>query len=117
MAHKMTKHLKFSEKARKEIDRRDGGQCFFCTQMYHMECKSPLLYQIKDIMHIVPKSSLGMGIPQNGVTGCRYHHGLLDNGNKGLRGEMLSMLERYLKSVYPGWCREEMKYCKYKEGL
>ena len=36
-------------------------------------------------MHIVNKSQGGLGIEQNGVLGCRYHHGLLDNGNKGLR--------------------------------
>ena len=82
-----------------------------------MESKSLFDYQIWDIMHVVPKSSLGLGIMENGVLGCRYHHSLMDNGNKGLRTEMIGMLEDYLKSLYPGWTRESVIYKKYKFGV
>lgn len=71
------------------------------------------LLLILDIMHVVPKSDLGLGIPQNGVLGCRYHHALMDNGNKGLHGEMQDMLEDYMCEMYPGWTRESVRYHKY----
>ena len=52
----------------------------------------------KDIMHIVSRSHMGLGVEENGVLGCRYHHNLMDNGNKGLGKEMVSMLEEYMSS-------------------
>lgn len=67
---------------------------------------------IKDIMHFVNKSAGGLGIEQNGVLGCRMHHHLLDNGNKGLRAEMLEMMKEYLQSIYPDWSEDELYYRK-----
>lgn len=116
MAHKVTKMLQFNKDTALKITERDG-MCFFCRQGYHMESLYALDYQIQDIMHIVPKSSLGLGIEQNGVLGCRYHHSLMDNGNKGLRTEMLGMLEEYLKSLYGGWTKESVTYKKYNFGV
>ena len=46
-------------------------------------------------MHIVPRSQGGLGVEQNGVLGCAGHHALMDNGNKGLRTEMIGMLEDF----------------------
>lgn len=66
-------------------------------------------------MHVVPRSQLGLGIEQNGVLGCIGHHGLMDNGNRGLRGEMLAMLENYMQDMYPGWSREAVTYSKYEK--
>jgi predicted restriction endonuclease len=66
-----------------------------------------------DIMHVVNKSQNGLGVVQNGVLGCRYHHHLLDNGNQGLRDEMEQMLKDYLKSLYPGWTEESVTYSKW----
>ena len=57
-------------------------------------------YKQLDIMHIVNRSQGGLGIEQNGVTGCRYHHQLLDNGSKGLRPDMISYIEEYMKRLY-----------------
>ena len=102
----------FSRETAEEIRNRDGS-CFFCVRGYHMESSSDFGYQIPDIMHVVPKSDLGLGIPQNGVLGCRYHHALMDNGNKGLHGEMQDMLEDYMCEMYPGWKRESVRYHKY----
>lgn len=67
------------------------------------------------IMHVVPRSQMGLGIEQNGVMGCIGHHGLMDNGNRGLRGEMQAMLEDYMQDMYPGWSREAVTYSKYGE--
>lgn len=65
------------------------------------------------IMHVVPRSQMGLGVEENGVLGCPFHHALMDNGNKGLRPEMIGMLERYLQDIYPGWSRERVTFSKY----
>jgi predicted restriction endonuclease len=69
-------------------------------------------YAVMDIMHIVNKSQGGLGIEENGVLGCRYHHGLLDNGSKGLREDMLEIIEEYMKKLHPDWNREDLIYKK-----
>lgn len=111
--HKYTRKLQFDTKTRKRIIARDRGECLFCSMNYHMECTSGMLLEIKDIMHFVPKSQMGLGIEQNGAVGCRYHHNLLDNGNKGLRQEMLEMFEEYLKFLYHDWSKGKLVYKKY----
>lgn len=77
---------------------------------------SACLFGSLQIMHVVPRSKLGLGIEQNGVLGCIGHHELLDNGNQGMRGEMQTMLENYMKGTYPGWSREAVTYRKYGEN-
>lgn len=110
------KLLQFDRKTQLLICERDVT-CLFCRLQYHMPNipgNFSLQMTIADIMHFVNKSAGGLGIPQNGVLGCRYHHGLLDNGNKGLREEMLQMMEEYLKSIYPEWNKEKLVVNKYK---
>ena len=105
--------LNFTQEVAERIFERDGQQCLFCKLGYHMECKSPMLLGIPDIMHFVNKSQGGLGIEENGVTGCRYHHGLLDNGNAGLREEMLGIMEEHLRSHYPNWDKSKLIYSKW----
>lgn len=78
-----------------------------------MKNKDPMLYQIKDVMHYINKSKGGLGVARNGAVGCRYHHNLLDNGNKGLRGEMLEFFKEYLMRQYPDWEEKELVYSKW----
>ena len=111
--NKSTKKYQFSPKTKKAIWARDNDQCIFCRMNYHMECTSSLMYTLKDCMHVVNKSAGGLGVEENGVTGCRYHHNLLDNGNKGLRDEMLQIMENYLKDLYPDWNRDKLVYDKW----
>ena len=80
---------------------------------YHLPAKLEYGQQIYDIMHIVPKSQGGLGIEQNGVLGCRYHHQMLDNGNEGLRDEMMQIIDTYMEMHYPGWDRSALVYTKY----
>ncbi|RGE72635.1 hypothetical protein [Eisenbergiella massiliensis] len=107
----MAKQTEFTAKARKAIHKRDMESCFFCLRGYHME--NACRYGGLQIMHVVPRSQMGLGVEQNGVLGCIGHHSLMDNGNKGLRGEMQAMLEDYMQDIYPGWSREAVTYSKY----
>lgn len=109
--NRRTKALQFDQKTRDKIFDRDGA-CIFCRMFYHMPKKPIFELTILDLMHIVNKSQGGLGIEQNGVCGCRYHHSLLDNGNKGLRSEMLEIIEDYMKEIYPGWTRDSLIYRK-----
>lgn len=112
--HKRTKLLQFDKKIAMKIAERDK-RCIFCSMGYHMDSKSTFDYQIPDIMHVVNKSQKGLGIERNGVLGCRYHHSLLDNGNQGLRDEMIEILKDYIKSEYPGWTEEDVVHNKWKD--
>lgn len=110
-----TKLLQFSKETREAIYTRDNYSCLFCRLGYHIVGKnlSSIEFNIFDAMHFINKSQMGLGVEQNGVCGCRYHHSLLDNGNKGLRKEMLSIMEEYLKSKYPDWDKDKLIYRKW----
>jgi predicted restriction endonuclease len=77
----------------------------------------PLLNDLStmDAMHVVNKSQQGLGIAQNGVLGCRYHHSLMDNGNKGLDKEMRAIAKDYLINLYPEWTEEMVTYHKFND--
>ncbi|MDE7331243.1 MAG: hypothetical protein K2O16_03230 [Lachnospiraceae bacterium] len=111
--HRYTRRLEFKPEERRKIEERDHGACIFCEMGYEMEGADWAGLQLDGIMHFIPRSHLGRGIEQNGALGCRWHHNMLDNGNKGKRKEMLGMFEAYLRSIYPDWDREELVYRKY----
>jgi hypothetical protein len=67
---------------------------------------------VHDIMHIVNKSQGGLGIEQNGVEGCRWHHGLMDNSE--YNEELRNIAKDYLRSLYPGWSEESVTYNKWQ---
>lgn len=113
MPKSMTRRLEFDAQTRQKIIARDGG-CFFCQRWYHMGWALPGDLVPLDIMHIIPRSHLGLGVEQNGVLGCRYHHSLMDNGNKGLGTEMMDMLQDYMRELYPHWTPESVTYSKQK---
>lgn len=115
MMNRRTRALQFSTKARKEIYARDGARCLFCDANYRM-CEKRfgniLDCHIYETMHIVARSHGGIGIAQNGIIGCRYHHRMLDGGARKVREEMQQMIETYMKTKYPGWSREKLVYRK-----
>lgn len=110
---KSTRAREFSPKTREAIKQRDHNECIFCGLGYHMEDATWFGQNIPNIMHYIPRSQGGLGIEQNGVLGCQYHHDMMDNGNKGLRKEMLLILKGYLTGKYPGWKEEDLIYKKY----
>lgn len=115
MKSKRTKATEFSPETRQRIIWRDKG-CIFCMADMHMRKKIEWDQTIFDIAHIVNRSQGGLGVERNGVLACRYHHGLLDNGNKGYRAEMLEFAQDYLRSIYPDWNRDALVYKKWQFG-
>lgn len=111
---KRSQATEFGQNVRMDIIRRDRGECIFCRMGYDSQKADPFELKVKDIMHFIPRSKGGLGVEQNGAVGCRYHHGLLDNGNRGSRQEMLEIFEGYLKSRYEDWNRKELVYDKYR---
>ncbi len=111
--HRLTRKTEFSAKERNKIMERDRGQCIFCMMGCPVAGANFLDLDIKDIMHFIPRSQLGLGVERNGAVGCRFHHTQLDNGNKGMRAELLEKFEAYLRRCYPGWDKKELVYKKY----
>ncbi len=111
---KAAKAREFSTKAREKIFFRDAGQCIFCKKNYHMEESTWLSREALSVMHYIPRSKNGLGIPENGALGCLHHHTMLDNGKDGRREEMLQIFRDYLKSKYPEWNEEMLIYNKWR---
>lgn len=109
--NKRTKSLQFPKEVRMELIQRDNG-CFFCKRGIHMTGSLPGDRSILDPMHIVNKSQGGLGVLQNGVIGCRWHHTLMDNSE--YNAEMRTMAEDYLKILYPGWTPGSVTYNKWE---
>lgn len=104
----------FGKKAREEIWKRDGGQCIFCRRSYYEEESTWYGRQMLTVMHYVPRSRGGLGIPENGAIGCVFHHDMLDNGYKGRREEMLRIFRDYLEHKYQGWNENRLIYDKWR---
>lgn len=69
--------------------------------------------EVKDLMHYIPRSSGGLGIPQNAAVGCRFHHTMFDNGHQGRHEEMKELFKGYLMARYPGWNEKDIVYSKW----
>lgn len=100
----------FGERDRNEIYKRDRG-CIFCGMNYMMGdgCGTYMSYA-----HYIPRSDNGLGVKENGVLLCQYHHNMMDNGNKGNRQEMLDIVKGYLMDHYPDWDEKKLRYNKWK---
>lgn len=112
MKSKQTKAHEFSPATRQIIKERDGG-CIFCKIGYHMEGANEFALTMRSIMHYIPRSQGGLGIPENGAVGCQWHHEMLDNGNSGRRKEMMHIFKDYLKERYPEWDEKKLVYSKW----
>lgn len=110
---KQCKSREFSQSVRKNIIERDNDTCIFCQKEYHMEKATPLGLSLRSVMHYIPRSANGLGIPENGALGCQYHHEMLDNGNEGRREEMLGIFQEYLMSEYEDWNEDDLIYSKW----
>ena len=113
MKSKQAKSHEFDKKTRVKIVERDHGECIFCMVRYHMKGAGWYALTIKSIMHYIPRSKGGLGIPENGAVGCQWHHEMLDNGNTGRRKEMMHIFKDYLKERYPEWDEKKLVYSKW----
>lgn len=110
---KQARAREFNATSRRIIKERDRNQCIFCQMQYHMEDVTWSGPGSLSIMHYIPRSQGGLGIPQNGAQGCVSHHEMLDNGNKGRREEMLQLFKNYLQEHYPDWSEDALTYNKW----
>ena len=110
---KRTKAIEFRAIDRITIVNRDSG-CIFCKMNYHNDELSDYEKAGCQIMHYIPRSHGGLGIPQNAAVGCVGHHMMLDNGNKGRGPEMKELFKKYLQSKYPDWDESELTFNKYR---
>lgn len=113
MKSKRSKACDITPKVRQEVHKRDGG-CIFCQINKFMPPEDEFVTSLgtPQIMHFVPRSQGGLGIPENLAEGCVWHHTLLDNG-KDTREEMLKIFESYLKLNYPHWNKEKLVFNKW----
>lgn len=118
ISSRRAKATQISRETAERVMGRDGYSCLFCRLGYDFEeygNRSDLAFCTYDIAHFIPRSKGGLGIEENLVMLCRYHHHELDQGKKGLRDEMLGMMEEYLKGLYPDWSKEGLIYDKYAD--
>ena len=115
--NKRTQYTRYTKETAEKVRERDNFSCLFCRMGYHTQGKnlSNLEFNIFDIAHYINRSQGGLGIEENLILLCRYHHHLLDNGSKGLREEMLTFIEKYLKFTYPNWNKEDLVYKKWRK--
>lgn len=107
---KRSNACEFSSKERQVIYDRDKW-CIFCRMGYDPN-EFEAGYGLQ-VCHIIPRSQGGLGIRQNGVLGCMYHHQIMDNGNDSRRDEMLEIAKEYLKGFYPDWDEKSLIYSKW----
>lgn len=111
---KRSRACEFSQKVREQIKERDQG-CIFCRLGYMLPPEDEFMtmtgtYQI---MHFIPRSHGGLGIPENGAVGCLWHHNMLDNGNRDNRDDMLILFEAYLRARHKDWDKKKLTYSKW----
>ena len=109
-----TKYLKYGKETAKEVMDRDR-ECLFCRLKYHTEGQnlSDLEFNIFDIAHFINRSQGGLGVKENLILLCRWHHSHFDNSNKSYRQEMQQIAEDYLITLYPNLDISKLVYQKY----
>jgi 5-methylcytosine-specific restriction endonuclease McrA len=78
---------------------RDKNRCIICQSPFAMPNA-----------HFIPRSKGGLGIEQNIVTLCQECHHITDQTEH--RQFMLEKIEKYLKSKYDDWDKEDLIYRK-----
>lgn len=109
MKSKRSKACDFSLAERMAIYERDRD-CIFCKMSYARNSRQGTFFGIS---HYIPRSHGGLGIRQNAVLACQFHHNMMDNGNNGKREEMLQIVKEYLMEHYPDWDESQLVYDKF----
>ena len=111
---KRSRACEFSARARERIKLRDGG-CIFCKLGYMLPPEDEFYLSTHEdqVMHFIPRSQGGLGIPENGAVGCLWHHNMLDNGNRENREDMMVIFEAYLRARHEDWNKKKLVYSKW----
>lgn len=97
---KISKACDIPKSVRDIVEARDKGMCVICKVNKGLPN-----------MHYIPRSKLGLGIPENVVCGCLKCHHEYDNGSmREHHGEIIKM---YLQSKYKDWSEDMLTYHKY----
>lgn len=99
--NKATKFLAITPNTRKVVHERDNGCCIFCGR--------PVSDTYSNA-HYIPRSKMGLGIPENIITACMECHFTLDQTVS--RKSMLEVAKVYLEYHYPNFTDKERKYHK-----
>lgn len=102
MKTKRAKACDINQKVKQRVWERDNGCCVICGNNYNVMPNA----------HYIPRSKGGLGIEENIFTACTRLtendcHYKFDEYGIG-RDEV----QKYLKSIYPNWGEDKLKYKK-----
>lgn len=98
--HKSTTKCDISPKVRQEVYDRDNHRCIICG--------NPNV----QIAHYIPRSRLGLGIPENLACLCVVCHFECDNGKNSKQYQ--ARFRAYLQSKYEDWDENRLHYKKWR---
>ena len=102
MKTRRSKACNISQKVKVRVWERDNGCCVICGNNYNVMPNA----------HFIPRSKGGLGIEENIFTACTRltqndcHYKFDEYGIGRYK------VEKYLKSIYPNWSEENLKYKK-----
>lgn len=99
MRHKSTIACDISPQVRRTVTERDQGACIVCGSTQGIQ-----------LAHYLPRSRLGLGIPQNLACMCFRCHAAYDQN--GLRREIGQIFREYLYEHYEDWDESALIYRK-----
>ena len=103
--NKRTVYLAISQKTKRAVYERDGGECVYC----HTMCGA------RPNAHFIPRSQGGLGCERNILTLCPVCHRRFDQGTGAQRLKMRHYFRDYLKACYQDWDERKLKYSYLKE--
>lgn len=101
MKRVQTRYTDISPKTRAKVWARDGHRCILCGDP-----------NAGPWCHYIPRSRGGLGVEENVVTLCDYHHRILDIGHGEQRCRVREAVRQYLRSIYDGWEETRLIYRK-----
>ena len=99
--NRRTKELGINKKVKMVVWERDHHECIFCHKRVEWNYANS---------HFIRRSQGGLGIEQNIMTNCEKCHYKYDNTKA--REEMMKYAEKYLRSKYINWNRNDLLYKK-----
>lgn len=98
MKSRRTKACDITQSVKRAVYERDSGMCVLCGKPGMPNA------------HFIPRSHNGLGIEENILTLCHDCHRRFDQTEA--RSFIRPVLERYLRTKYPGWNIEKLYYRK-----